>query len=46
MRFRPMTIETEWRDYDVVVIGSGGSGSFAAHAAAEEGASLEDELLN
>ncbi len=33
-----MTIETEWRDYDVVIVGSGGSGSFAAHAAAENGA--------
>ncbi len=33
-----MTIETEWRDYDVVVVGSGGSGSMAAHAAAETGA--------
>lgn len=33
-----MTIETEWRDYDVVVVGSGGSGSIAAHAAAETGA--------
>ena len=33
-----MTIETEWRDYDVVVVGSGGSGSIAAHAAAESGA--------
>lgn len=33
-----MTLETEWRDYDVVVVGSGGSGSFAAHAAAESGA--------
>jgi len=25
-----MTIETEWRDYDVVVVGSGGAGSHAA----------------
>lgn len=33
-----MTIHTEWRDYDVVVVGSGGSGSIAAHAAAENGA--------
>lgn len=33
-----MTIETEWRDYDVVVVGSGGAGSHAAHAAAEAGA--------
>ncbi|MGI9524498.1 MAG: FAD-binding protein [Hyphomicrobiaceae bacterium] len=35
-----MTIETEWRDYDVVVVGSGGSGSIAAHAAAEAGATV------
>ncbi|MBT3533795.1 MAG: FAD-binding protein [Rhodospirillaceae bacterium] len=33
-----MTIQTEWRDYDVVVVGSGGAGSAAAHAAAESGA--------
>ncbi len=33
-----MTIETEWRDYDVVVVGSGGAGSHAARAAAETGA--------
>lgn len=33
-----MTIETEWRDYDVVVVGSGGAGSHAAQAAAESGA--------
>jgi succinate dehydrogenase/fumarate reductase flavoprotein subunit len=33
-----MTIETEWRDYDVVVVGSGGAGSHAAQAAAEAGA--------
>lgn len=33
-----MAIETEWRDYDVVVVGSGGAGSHAAHAAAEAGA--------
>ena len=33
-----MTIETEWRDYDVVVIGSGGAGSLAARVAADEGA--------
>jgi len=33
-----MTIEVEWRDYDVVVIGSGGAGSAAADAAAAEGA--------
>lgn len=35
-----MTIETEWRDYDVVVIGSGGAGAHAAHAAAEAGANV------
>ena len=35
-----MTIETEWRAYDVIVVGSGGSGSMAAHAAAEAGASV------
>ncbi len=33
-----MAIETVWRDYDVVVVGSGGAGSAAAHAAAEKGA--------
>ncbi len=33
-----MTIETVWRDYDVIVVGSGGAGSAAAHAAAEAGA--------
>ena len=33
-----MAIETEWRDYDVVVVGSGGAGSHAAQAAAAEGA--------
>lgn len=33
-----MTIKTEWRDYDVVVVGSGGAGSHAAQAAAEAGA--------
>jgi succinate dehydrogenase/fumarate reductase flavoprotein subunit len=33
-----MAIETEWRDYDVVVVGSGGAGSHAALAAAEAGA--------
>ncbi len=33
-----MTIEVQWRDYDVVVIGSGGAGSAAADAAAEQGA--------
>lgn len=35
-----MSIETEWRDYDVVVVGSGGAGSHAAQAAAEAGASV------
>jgi fumarate reductase (CoM/CoB) subunit A len=33
-----MAIETEWRDYDVVVVGSGGAGSAAANAAAQSGA--------
>ncbi len=33
-----MAVKTEWRDYDVIVVGSGGAGSQAAHAAAEEGA--------
>ena len=31
-------IATEWRNYDVVVVGSGGAGSHAAQAAAESGA--------
>jgi fumarate reductase (CoM/CoB) subunit A len=31
-------IETEWRDYDVIVVGSGGAGGAAAHAATEAGA--------
>lgn len=35
-----MTIETEWRDYDVVVVGSGGAGSLAARVAADEGAKV------
>ena len=35
-----MAIETEWRDHDVIVVGSGGSGSIAAHAAAESGANV------
>lgn len=35
-----MRIETEWRDVDVVVVGSGGAGSAAAHAASEAGASV------
>jgi len=33
-----MAIQTEWRDYDVVIVGSGGAGSHAAQAAAEAGA--------
>ncbi len=33
-----MAIETEWRDYDVLVVGSGGAGAHAARAAAEDGA--------
>lgn len=33
-------IETEWRDYDVIVAGSGGAGSAAAHAASEAGAKV------
>lgn len=33
-----MSVETEWRDCDVIVVGSGGAGSAAAHAAAEAGA--------
>lgn len=32
-----MNIETEWRDYDVIVVGSGGAGSLAARVAADEG---------
>ena len=32
-----MTIETEWRDVDVLVVGSGAAGSQAAQAAAEAG---------
>ena len=35
-----MPIETEWRDIDVVVVGSGGAGGAAANAAAEAGASV------
>ena len=31
-----MTLAIEWRNYDVVVVGSGGSGSQAAYAAAEK----------
>lgn len=33
-----MTIEIEWRDYDVIIVGSGGAGSMAARAAADDGA--------
>jgi len=33
-----MTIETVWKSYDVVVVGSGGAGAMAASAAAESGA--------
>ena len=33
-----MTIEIEWQDYDVIVVGSGGSGGQAARAAADAGA--------
>lgn len=33
-----MAIETEWRDYDVIVVGSGGAGSHAADAAQTSGA--------
>ena len=32
-----MTIKVEWREYDVIVVGSGGAGSMAARAAADEG---------
>jgi len=32
-----MTIEVEWRDYDVIVVGSGGAGGIAARAAADDG---------
>ena len=35
-----MAIETEWRDYDVLVVGSGGAGAHAARAAAEDGATV------
>ncbi|NNF78003.1 MAG: FAD-binding protein, partial [Rhizobiales bacterium] len=35
-----MAIETEWRDYDVLVVGSGGAGAHAARAAAEDGANV------
>lgn len=33
-----MAIKTEWLDYDVIVVGSGGAGGQAASVAAEEGA--------
>jgi fumarate reductase (CoM/CoB) subunit A len=33
-----VSIQTEWRDYDVIVVGSGGAGSQAARAAAADGA--------
>lgn len=33
-----MTIETQWCDYDVIVVGSGGAGAHAARAAAQDGA--------
>lgn len=33
-----MTIDIEWQDYDVIVVGSGGSGGQAARAAADAGA--------
>ena len=32
-----MTIKVEWCEYDVIVVGSGGAGSMAARAAADEG---------
>ncbi len=35
-----MSIDIEWRDYDVLVVGSGGAGSHAARAAAEAGAQV------
>ena len=35
-----MTIEIEWQDYDVIVVGSGGSGGQAARAAADAGANV------
>ena len=35
-----MTIKTNWLNYDVIVVGSGGAGAQAAYAAAEEGAKV------
>ncbi len=35
-----MSLETVWVDYDVIVIGSGGAGNAAAHAASNAGASV------
>ncbi len=35
-----MAIATEWRDYDVIVVGSGGAGSNAALSAAEAGVNV------
>ena len=35
-----MTININWLEYDVVVVGSGGAGSQAAYAASEEGAKV------
>lgn len=35
-----MAIATEWRDYDVIVVGSGGAGSHAAQSASEAGATV------
>ena len=35
-----MSIEIEWLNYDVIVVGSGGAGAQAAYAAAEQGAKV------
>ena len=35
-----MNIKTEWLDYDVIVVGSGGAGAQAAYASAENGAKV------
>ena len=35
-----MTIKTNWLNYDVIVVGSGGAGAQAAYAAAEEGSKV------